>query len=152
MVSLRQRLDARVNMKLPINMKVRRKSARRSGMTLVEVVLAIVMLTTSLLSMAVFVGRFAKATRLMNTRNTASELVADRIEDVKGAVRYSSMESDYNGTESTISGYPGYVRATTIKHIGGDGPDVDDYKVVTVVVTSAQLASPSKKSTIISAF
>ncbi len=124
----------------------------RTGMTLVEVIIAMVLLTVSLLSMGVFVGRFAKATRLMNSRNTASELVADRIEDVKGAVRYSAIDSLYATTETSISGAPGFTRKTMVSHVGGGGPDFDDYKIVTVTVSSAQLTSPSKKTTIIAAF
>jgi len=127
-------------------------TAERPGMTLVEVVIALLMLTVCLLSMSVFVGRFAKATRLMNTRNTASELVADRIEDVKGAVRYSAIDSIYAVTETSVTGAPGFTRRTLVAHIGGGAPDLDDYKVVTVIVTSPQLVSASKKTTIISAF
>lgn len=126
--------------------------SRPAGMTLIEVVMAIVILTVCLLSVSAFVGRFAKATRLMNARNTASELVADRIEDVKGAVRYSAIDSIYAVNENSISGSPGFTRRTLVSHVGGGGPDLDDYKIITVIVTSNQLASPSKKTTIIAAF
>ena len=121
-------------------------------MTMVEVIMAIILLTGCLLSMGVFVGRFAKATRVMNSRNTASELVADRIEDVKSAVRYSAIDSLYGGTETSIPGATGFTRQTLVAHVGGGAPDFDDYKVVTVIVTSPQLTSASKKTTIISAF
>jgi prepilin-type N-terminal cleavage/methylation domain-containing protein len=126
--------------------------SERHGMTMIEVVIAMVLLTGCLLSMGTFVGRFAKATRLMNTRNTASELVADRIEDVKGAVRYSAIDSIYAITENSIAGTPGFIRRTLVTHVGGGGPDLDDYKIVTVIVTSPQLSAPSKKTTIIAAF
>jgi Tfp pilus assembly protein PilV len=128
------------------------KRPARAGITMVEVVMAIVILTVCLLSMGVFVGKFAKATRVMNTRSTASELVADRIEEVKGATRYGAVDSVYAGTENNISGNPGFTRRTIVQHVGGGAPDLDDYKVVTVVVTSPQLVNPSKKTTIISAF
>lgn len=121
-------------------------------MTLIEVIMAISLLSVSLLSMGVFVGKFAKATRMMNSRNTASELVADRIEEVKGAARYSAIDSLYAVTETSITGFPGFTRKTMVAHVGGGAPDLDDYKVVTVIVTSGQLTSPSKKTTIISAF
>lgn len=129
-----------------------RLRSRRKGMTMVEVVMAMTILTVCLLSMVVFVSRFAKATRLMNTRTTASELVADRIEDVKGAVRYSSIDSIYAITETGIAGAPGFTRRTLVTHVGGGAPDIDDYKIVTVIVTSPQLTSASKKTTIIAAF
>ena len=131
---------------------MRKRSHRAAGMTLIEIVMAIVILTVCLLSVSAFAGRFAKATRLMNARNTASELVADRIEDVKGAVRYSAIDSIYAITENTISGAPGYTRKTLVRRVGGGAPDLDDYKVITVIVSSSQLASPSKKTTIIAAF
>lgn len=126
--------------------------SERHGMTMIEVVIAMVLLTGCLLSMGTFVGRFAKATRLMNTRNTASELVADRIEDVKGAVRYSAIDSIYAITENSIAGTPGFTRRTLVTRVGGGGPDLDDYRIVTVIVTSPQLSAPSKKTTIIAAF
>jgi Tfp pilus assembly protein PilV len=128
------------------------KRPARAGITMVEVIMAIVILTVCLLSMGVFVGKFAKATRVMNTRNTASELVADRIEEVKGATRYGAVDSVYAGLETSISGNPGFTRRTIVQRVGGGAPDLDDYKIVTVVVTSPQLVNSSKKTTIIAAF
>lgn len=102
--------------------------------------------------MATFVGRLARATQLSQARSTASELVADRLEQVKAAVRYSAIDSIYAAPEATIPGNPGFARNTLVQRVGGGSADLDDYKVVTVIVTSSLLSNPLKKTTIISAF
>lgn len=121
-------------------------------MTMIEVVMAIMLLSGALLGMGAFLGQFAKATGTMQIRMTANQLVADRLEEVKGAVRYSAIDSIYAKTETSIPNAPGFTRQTLISHVGGGPPDLVDYRIVTVIVTSPSLQSPSKKTTIISAF
>lgn len=131
----------------------RRGRLGRLGMTLVEVIVAIVILTGATLTMGGFVSRFAHTASVTGIRSTASELAADRLETVKQAPSYATLVADYAAEEETIAGYPGYRRATVITHVtrsirGG----TDDYMLVTVVVSHNNLGAPVKKTTIISAF
>jgi Tfp pilus assembly protein PilV len=120
-------------------------------MTLIEVIVAITLLTGALLAMAAFIARFAQVTGTTTIRAEANELVADRLEEVKGAMKYSTIES-FAKTESAIPNHPGFGRQTIVTHTGGTPPSLYDYKTVTVLVTSPSLRTPAKKSTVISVF
>jgi Tfp pilus assembly protein PilV len=121
-------------------------------MTLVEVIVAMMLLTGALLSMGAFIARYAKVTGSVAIRSEANELVADRLEAVKGAVRYSTIESLYAGSEGSIPNHGGFARQTIVTHTGGVPASLYDYKTVTVIVTTPALKTPAKKSTVISVF
>ena len=124
----------------------------RRGMTLIEVIVAIALLSGALLAMAVFIARFATVTGTTAIRAEANELVADRLEEVKGSMVYASIENTYSKTEPTILNHPGFQRQTIVTHSGGLPQSLYDYKTVTVLVTNSSLKMPAKKTTIISVF
>jgi len=124
----------------------------RRGMTLIEVVVALALLGGVLLSLGGFAFRLQKSTTNARITATASQLVADRIEVVKGAQKYAAIDTAFQATESPVVGYPGFVRQTIVNHIGGLPTDSVDYRVVTVEVRSARLSSPLRKTTVIAAF
>ena len=127
-------------------------ASNRTGMTLIEVIVAMVLLTGALLSMGAFIARYANVTGSVSRRSEANELVADRLEEVKGALRYSAIDSLYAKTEPTIVGHPGLTRQTLVTRTGGAAPSLYDYKTVTVIVNGPGLKTPSKKTTVISVF
>ena len=124
----------------------------RAGMTLIEVIVAMTLLAGALLSMGAFIAQYSKATGAMTIRSEANELVADRLETVKGALKYSTIETNYAATEMSIPNHPSFKRQTLVTHTGGLPPSLYDYKTVTVIVTPPALKTPAKKSTIISVF
>jgi prepilin-type N-terminal cleavage/methylation domain-containing protein len=123
----------------------------RRGMTLVEVMVSLVLLAGVALGMAGFVAGFARSSRGSDARLTASDLAAERLDDVKRAAVYDSIEAVYAKTESTIPGHAGFTRTTVVGRVGG-AADSLDYKIVTVTVSGPGLDTPVKKSTGISAF
>ena len=134
-------------------MKIPSRSARkRTGLSLIEVMIALSILGGVLLGMGHFSVLFARTVTEAGTRSTASDLVADRIESVKANGRYDNLETVFNGTESAVSGFSKFSRTTLIRRIGGAPSDSVDYKVVTVTVRGPRLTTPVKKSTIISNF
>lgn len=147
-------------MKLAISLRSRRAPApsqaivnsNRSGMTLIEVIVSIVILSGALISMGAFMARYANVSGTMQRRIEANELVADRLEEVKGALSYSTIEANYVKTEATITGHPGLTRQTIVTHTGGAAPSLYDYKTITVIVNGPGLKTPSKKTTVISIF
>ncbi len=124
----------------------------RAGFTLVEVMVAMMITAVVTVGMGVFMAQFARTVGTANVRATANELVADRLEEVKGATRYSTIDSVYAGTETAIPGYAGFERRTLVTRVGGLPSDLYDYRVVTVIVSGRNLARPVKKTTMISAF
>jgi len=147
-------------MKLGLSVRSRNAPARnqapvdsnRSGMTLIEVIVALVLLSGVLIAMAAFMAKYANVSGTMARRIEANELVADRLEQVKGAVRYSAIDSIYAVTESSIPSHSGLTRQTLVTHTGGTAPSLYDYKTVTVIVNGTGLKAPSKKTTVISVF
>ena len=147
-------------MKLAISIRSRNAPAQsqaivgsnRSGMTLIEVIVAMVLLTGAMLSMGAFIARYANVSGTVQRRIEANEFVADRLEEVKGALKYSVIESVFAKTEPSITGHPGLTRQTLVTHTGGAAPSLYDYKTVTVIVNGPGLKTPSKKTTVISIF
>jgi hypothetical protein len=71
---------------------------------------------------------------------------------VKGAPRYTAIESLYVATETNISGFSGFTRKTMVKRVGGQPTDTVDYKIITVEVSNPSLTNAVRKSTIIAPF
>jgi prepilin-type N-terminal cleavage/methylation domain-containing protein len=129
----------------------RRHIARRAGMTLVEVIVSIVILAGSALGLAAFVADFSRTVNIVRERERAGQAAVARLEEVKAGSPYDSLRVRYESTELAVPGYPGLRRETLVARVGGPGDEVD-YVIVTVDVTSAQLATPVRKTTVISRF
>jgi prepilin-type N-terminal cleavage/methylation domain-containing protein len=125
-----------------------RRMRRRRGMTLIEVLIALVILTGALLGMGMFITSFSHATSDGALSSVASDLVLDRLETIKGSNSYAALDG-YVATELAIPGFAGYKRVTQVLRTL-DG--TQDYKAITVTVSNPGLNSPVKKSTIIAAF
>ena len=121
-------------------------------MTLVEVIVAMVLLAGVLLALARFSAALAHTTGTARLTATATQLVGDRLETVKGAPRYTAIESLYVAIEPSIPGFTGFTRRTYVSRVGGLATDTIDYKIVTVEVSHASLTKPVRKSTIIAPF
>jgi len=121
---------------------------RRGGMTLIEVMIALVILTGALLGMGKFITSFSHATSDGALSSVASDLVLDRLETIKGSTSYATLDA-YAVTELAITGFAGYKRVTQVTRTL-DG--TQDYKAITVTVSNPSLSLPVKKSTIIAAF
>lgn len=130
----------------------RRSVGPRRGLTLVEVVVALSILGGVLLTLGRFTMELSQNTSGANIRITAAQLASDRIETVKGAPRYTAIESLYVATEATIASYPGFSRQTWVTRVGGGPSDTTDYKIVTVQVQNSQLAGNVRKTTVIAPF
>ncbi len=128
------------------------KKAARKGMTLIEVIMAITILAVATLSIAGFMGKFARIVAVSDVKNTANELASQRLEEIKNAPRYTAIDTLYPGTLALASPYVGYTRQTLVTHTGGGSSDLYDYKTVTVLVSNPRLPAPIKRTTIIAAY
>jgi prepilin-type N-terminal cleavage/methylation domain-containing protein len=135
-----------------------RLSPRRRGMTIIEVLFAIVILSGVMLALSRFGNEFSRASRNGAIIATASDLAGARIEVVRSHTDYSTLISTFNGSTETsgspdarpsMTGYDGFVRETKVVDSGDDSAH---YVTVTVVVTSAQLTRPISQSVVIGVF
>ena len=120
----------------------------RSGISLLEVMVALTILGTSMLGMAEYGRRFARTNATAMLRNTALDLASERIERVKAERNYTSMDT-LAGSHSVTSGGVTYTRTTQI--VRTQTSQVD-FKTVTVSVTRATMPTPVKKTTAIARF
>ncbi|HKT09436.1 MAG TPA: prepilin-type N-terminal cleavage/methylation domain-containing protein [Gemmatimonadaceae bacterium] len=121
----------------------------RKGLTLIETLIALAILTGAMLGMGTFVSRLSHGAGTGYELSMAGDLAVARVEQIKAYPVYASLEATFVGTETGIAGYPGFTRRT---YIARTSTSRADYKTVTVVVTAAQLASPMKKTSVIAAF
>ena len=124
----------------------------RRGMTLVETMIAMVILGAVLSSLGVYAARFTTATSQANNRAIATELAADRLERIKGATTYPGIDS-MAVTETNPLGLKGFVRQTVVRRVGGSlASDTVDFKVITVSVTAPGIKAKVAKTTTIAQF
>lgn len=128
------------------------RGAVRPGMTLIEVMIAITILSAALIGMAGYMTRFARAIAVSDVRATADELAVSQLERVKGAPRYATIDSTYAGTRVMTGDYAGFTVATAVTRTGGGSSDLYDYRTVTVTVSNPRLAAPVRKTTVIAAY
>jgi Tfp pilus assembly protein PilV len=123
-------------------------------MTLVEVILAIVILSGTMLGLGNFARKFQNANSGSTSKTLASDLAAQRIAEVQAYRPYGSITSSYHSTsESWTTGvYKGFTRATSAVRCSGCPTATNDYITVTVSVTGNDLATAVKKTVIIAAF
>ncbi len=123
----------------------------RSGMTLIETLVAVAILATALIGLGDFMGHFAHATRVAALQQRALDLAADRIDSVKHSATYDGIDTMAT-TEHVTADSSSYTRQTLVEHIGGGTADTLDYRIVTVAVSIPNIVAPIRKTTIISAF
>lgn len=115
-------------------------TADRSGFTLVEVIVALVILSTAILGLAVSASRLSTAAATAELRALALESIEDRLTRVRLDPRYARLDSLYAGVDEDVLGVRGMTRTTTVQHVT-QAPSLD-YKRITVTVTGPLLMEP----------
>lgn len=122
-------------------------------MSLIEVLIATVILGGVLVSMATLTARFVRVVTDTGARSRALQIAADRLEAVKAAPTYAGIDTLFSeALPVAVPGFAGFRRQTLVQRVGGRPTDRDDYRVVTVVVTAPTLPAPVRRTTIISDF
>jgi prepilin-type N-terminal cleavage/methylation domain-containing protein len=121
---------------------------RRLGFTLIELMLAIAILTIVLTGVARYTAQFMHAVSTSTTRTTAAQVATERIELVKTDPSYLSLASVWDESHTGFPGYPNMTRTTTVSRITGTAPQ-RDYTVVTVRVTEPTLSAPVNVTTVV---
>lgn len=125
----------------------------RDGFTLVEVVVALLLLSVVALSVGAATTRLSSSSARDGQVMTAIDLANERLNRAQGDPSYASLEARYAGTESTLPSFPGLQRVTTVQRVVQAMPDGRqlDYKVIEVTVSGAGLAAPVTRRTIVGA-
>ena len=126
------------------------RSVDRSGFSLVEVVVALVILSTAVLGLASSASRLTTTAAAAQVRALAMESVQDRLARVRLDPRYGALDSLYTGTDVDLFGIPGLTRTTRVVHVLQASPSLD-YKQILVTVTGPTLESPVSRVIVIAA-
>jgi prepilin-type N-terminal cleavage/methylation domain-containing protein len=133
----------------PRIMGMTRSRATRRGMTLIEVMIALSIITTAMLGLGAFLPNFLHASSSGTILSAASDLAVTRLETIKAWPTYATLEATFNVTETSLANCLGCSRVTLIVHTT---TATADYKTVSVTVTGPNIAIPVEKTTAIAAF
>jgi Tfp pilus assembly protein PilV len=127
------------------------RGLHRTGMTLVEVIVAMLLMVTVILVLGVFTTRFTQATGQAHLVVVANELAATRLDAVRQQPTYAAIDSLVR-TDSVKADFSTYTVKTQMVHVGGAVTDTVDYKTLTVTVTHPQMQKIVTKTTAVAAF
>src|SRR5262245_48496162 len=113
------------------------------GFTLIEVLVALVILTVVIMGVASATGQFVHVVATSDRQTAAIQLVEDRIELIQMDPNYAGLDTTYVATEGGFPTLPGFKRVTQITRVTGSG---QDHKKVTVTVTGPGLTAPIKRT------
>lgn len=124
-----------------------------AGFTLVEIVIALVILTVGVLGLAASTGRLLEPTGDAEVEFVALAAVEDRIAEMSLDPRYSLLDSIYGGSETGLTGLTGMTRTTTVTRtqttLSGGG--VLDYQTIHVAVSGGRLKATVSRSLVMGA-
>lgn len=117
------------------------------GFTLIEIMMALVVLTIAILGLATSTSGFMHVVTVGQERSTAIQLAQQRIEQIQMDPDYAGLDTTYGGTETGLPGASGYTRITTIV----DTADSLNYKTITVSVIDPTAADTIRRTIIMAA-
>ncbi len=127
------------------------RADNRNGMTLVEVIVAMMILTGVLLALGSFTARFAQASGQARLVIAANELAARRLDAVRTQPTYLAV-SNLAGNRTVTSDFQPFTESTQVVRIGGAATDSVDYMLVTVSISNPSMRRIVKKTTAVAAF
>lgn len=124
------------------------KLQSRAGLSLLEVMVALTILGTSLIGMAEYGRRFAKTNGNAMTQNSAMDIATARIEEIKSQRSYSAIDTMV-GTRSRPHNGLTYLETTQIVRTLTSQVD---FKTITVSVIRPSMTGAVKKTSAIAFF
>ena len=120
------------------------------GFTLIEVVMAMAIMSTVMLGMASMTASLLHVVSVGDRKASALQLIDSRIDEIQMDPNYAGLDTTYVGTESNFAELPGVTRATVIVHVGGGSSPVD-HKKITVTVQGTGLPQPLSRTVTVGA-
>lgn len=123
------------------------------GFTLIEVIIAIVILSVAILGVGASAGRMLDVAAKAEVKDKALQAASDRVALIQIDPRYTKLDSIYEGEETDLTDLEDFVRTTKIEQVQKtiQGGGTWDYRVVTVTVEGPRLSSPIERTAIVGA-
>lgn len=123
----------------------------RNGFSLLEVIVALMLLGTTVMGMQLVTVTMLRNQRTAHARLTAAQLADDRMDRVRLEPDYAALPG-YALVEDTVTGFPLYRRQTEVRtRRDSTARGIVDYREVTVRVSGRALPVPVVRSLIIGA-
>lgn len=128
-------------------------AARAGGFTLVEITIAIMILTTAVLGIAVSTGRMLTPAATAELEFEALQSVEDRLALIRLEPRYGQLDSLFAGSETSLPGMPGFTRTTTVSRTRQTltGGKVLDFTTIVVTLDGPGLPAPLYRKLVVAA-
>ncbi len=121
------------------------------GFTLVEVLVAIVILSVVALGLGRFVGSFLHTVGTSNAKTVATAVAQEQAEIIRANTSYTTLVATYNNNTVTgFSGYPNMTRTTRVLRTTGNNPR-RDYTTITVTVSEPTMGPPVNITIVVAA-
>lgn len=125
------------------------RRAPRRGMTLVEVMIALVIMTGAMFALGRFTADFARVSSLARNKTQALEIAMARLDSARATTPYTAIGS-LAEVKVPVPGSTGFTRTTYVKQ---DGSVTSDHDVTTITVeVTPPTGAVVRKTTIIGAF
>jgi prepilin-type N-terminal cleavage/methylation domain-containing protein len=129
-----------------------RRAGARAGMTLIEVMVALIILAGSLMALGNFMGKYSHTTSMAAYEQQALDIATTQIDNIQHAPIYANIPTTYAGSVTIPVNSATFKQITTIDHVGGGPTDTLDVMYVTVVVQTADSGATVTKTAVIPAF
>jgi prepilin-type N-terminal cleavage/methylation domain-containing protein len=123
----------------------------RRGLTLAEVMVAMMLLTTVMLALGAFTARFAMANGQARLMITANEIAGTKLDQIRTTATYAAIDGLADSVKVTKD-FTDFSVITKVKHVGGTPTDSTDYRLMTVVVKHPAMKRQIMKTTALAAF
>ena len=124
----------------------------REGFTIVEIVLALVLLSFVVLGFQAATGEIIHSAARSDRKTVAVQLVENRLDLIRLDPHYGELASRYAETDAAIPGYEGLTRTTTFdRTIVEQETGLLDYLTITVNVQGRGLEGPVSRTAVVAA-
>jgi prepilin-type N-terminal cleavage/methylation domain-containing protein len=123
----------------------------RRGFTLIEILIAMVILTIISVGLGKFVATFLHTVGTSTAKTVATAVAQEQLELIRADPSYTSLVANWNG--QTTNGFPGYAsmtRTTRVVRTTGNNPR-RDYTRITVAVSEPTMGTPVNVTIVIAA-
>lgn len=125
---------------------------RRGGFTIVEILLALLLLSFVVLGFQAATGEIIHYAAQSDRELVAVQLAEDRLDLIRLDTDYEALESRYEGTESTLADFPGLTRQTVIaRTVSEEATGLLDFHRITVTVSGDGLRAPVARTVVVAA-
>lgn len=124
---------------------------KRRGFTLIEIMIAIVILTIVSVSLGKFVATFLHTVGTSTAKTVATEVAQEQLAIIRADPTYTTLVTTYNGITTTgFPGYPSMSRTTRVVRTTGNSPR-RDYTTATVTVSEPTMGLPVAVTIVVAA-